>query len=46
MITTVLFDMGGTLEDIWVDEESFIRSMNCVVYTFILLRTSLPLFGS
>ena len=22
MITTVLFDMGGTLEDIWVDEES------------------------
>jgi len=22
MITTVLFDMGGTLEDIWVDEQS------------------------
>lgn len=22
MITTVLFDMGGTLEDIWVDEDS------------------------
>ena len=22
MITTVLFDMGGTLEDIWVDEAS------------------------
>lgn len=22
MIDTVLFDMGGTLEDIWVDDES------------------------
>ena len=22
MITTVMFDMGGTLEDIWVDEAS------------------------
>ena len=22
MITTVLFDMGGTLEDIWVDDKS------------------------
>lgn len=22
MVTTVLFDMGGTLEDVWVDEES------------------------
>ena len=26
MIDTVLFDMGGTLEDIWVDEESKARS--------------------
>lgn len=24
MIDTVLFDMGGTLEDIWVDDESAI----------------------
>lgn len=27
MITTVLFDMGGTLEDIWVDEESTVRAI-------------------
>ncbi len=27
MITTVLFDMGGTLEDIWVDDESEIRAI-------------------
>ena len=27
MITTVLFDMGGTLEDIWVDEESTARAI-------------------
>lgn len=27
MITTVLFDMGGTLEDIWVDEESTGRAI-------------------
>ena len=27
MITTVLFDMGGTLEDIWVDEESHARAI-------------------
>ena len=27
MITTVLFDMGGTLEDIWVDEESRERAV-------------------
>ena len=27
MITTVLFDMGGTLEDIWVDEASDARAI-------------------
>ena len=27
MITTVLFDMGGTLEDIWVDAESDARAI-------------------
>ena len=27
MITTVLFDMGGTLEDIWVDEESSVTAI-------------------
>ena len=27
MITTVLFDMGGTLEDIWVDEASHMAAV-------------------
>ena len=27
MITTVLFDMGGTLEDIWVDEASRVEAI-------------------
>ena len=25
MIDTVLFDMGGTLEDIWVDDEGAVK---------------------
>ena len=37
MITTVLFDMGGTLEDIWVDEASemaAIRSLDSMLRRF------------
>ena len=35
MIDTVLFDMGGTLEDIWVDDESRHSSIQgvCLLYT-------------
>lgn len=31
MIDTVLFDMGGTLEDIWVDDESRHSSLQGVL---------------
>ena len=30
MITTVLFDMGGTLEDIWVDEASHMAAVEAL----------------
>lgn len=30
MLTTVLFDMGGTLEDIWHNEETKQKALQCV----------------
>ena len=43
MIDTVLFDMGGTLEDIWVDDESRHSSIQGVLD--ILRAHGRPLSG-
>lgn len=40
MIDTVLFDMGGTLEDIWVDDESRHSSIQGV-WIFCALTASI-----
>ena len=32
MLTTVLFDMGGTLEDIWNNQETQAKAMDAAVH--------------
>ena len=41
MLNTVLFDMGGTLEDIWNNQETQAKAMDAPVsYTHLTLPTT------